>query len=104
MKLPSTESDYRLTKDEATLIFQKFDQDGTGLLNIHEFVKGLRDYPSSADKMRLPSQVRPEDDSSRIVDKVFDQMDTESTGIVLQVATRPQAMMIDPRLGCVPRP
>jgi hypothetical protein len=28
------------------------------MIDVNEFLKGLRDYPSSAEKLRLPSQVK----------------------------------------------
>lgn len=51
-------SDFKIGREEALNIFQKFDQDGSGMLSRHDFLRGLRNFPNSAERLRMPSQVR----------------------------------------------
>ena len=66
-----------LTMDEARGAFNALDTNSDGKISMLEFVRGLRCMPDLARKLHLPTVIRQEEESRKIFQHAFGEMDVD---------------------------
>jgi hypothetical protein len=61
----------------AESLFRHLDKNGDGVVNVREFILGLRGNPELANLLHLPSHIHQEDGTRDVFEKVFQDMDRD---------------------------
>ena len=69
----------RMSRHEAESIFKRIDSNGNGEISQIEFIKALRQNEGLAKRLGLPSQIKQEEDSRRIFQLAYAEIDKDES-------------------------